>query len=50
MGNGNNETSWASGAGGYGGTDSSDAYTSLRFYMSTGNLSGTFRLYGLANS
>ena len=50
MGNGNNETSWASGAGGYSGTGSSDAYTSLRFYMSTGNISGTFRLYGLANS
>ena len=48
MGNGNNDTSWASGAGGYGGDN--NAYTSLRFYMSTGNISGTFRLYGLANS
>jgi len=51
LGNGNNRISGAIGTGGY--TDyasGTDAITSIRFLMSSGNISGTFRLYGLATS
>jgi hypothetical protein len=38
------------GSGRYKDTGSTDALTGVRFYMSSGNISGTFRLYGYKNS
>jgi hypothetical protein len=51
LGNGNNQTSIIHGAGGLtNSTSATAAQTSIQFYMSSGNISGTFRLYGLATS
>ena len=51
LGNGNNQTSIIHGAGGLTNSASATAaQTSIQFYMSSGNISGTFRLYGLVTS
>ena len=50
MGNGNADISSASGAGGLVSAAGAAAITSVQFYMSSGNLSGIFRIYGRNNS